>query len=136
MVAYLLHEMPEDYRADFSEAWMADPALHAELRRVEAELMDEYVRGDGASERRSRVETYLLPQDGQEAKLEFARALHQELSSPRPRRVSWAWLGAAAAIVVLAGLSAWFAWENRALHATGRRGSYGRHPSCRWRRRG
>ena len=116
MIAYLLHEMPEDDRADFSEDWMADAALHEELRGVEAELIDEYVRGDGTSERRSRVESYLLSQDGQEKKLEFARALHRELVPPGRRSVPRAWLGAAAAIVVLAGASAWLALENRALH--------------------
>jgi hypothetical protein len=122
MIAYLLHEMPEDYRAEFSEDWMADAALHEELRRVEAELIDEYVRGDGAPERRSRIESFLLSEDGQEKKLEFARALHQELAPPRhgsvsfpPARGSRAWLGAAAAIVILAGASAWLALENRAL---------------------
>ena len=116
MIAYLLHEMPDDYRADFSEDWIADPALHEELHRVEAELIDEYVRGDGAPERRSLIESYLLSQDGQRKKVEFAKALHRELGAPRHRNVFPAWLGAAAAIVVLAGASAWLALENRALH--------------------
>jgi hypothetical protein len=116
MIAYLLHEMPEDRRASFSEDWMAEPTLYEEIQRVEAELIDEYVRGDGSPERRSRIEKYLLSQDGQEQKLEFARALHQELMPHRQRTISRAWLGAAAAIVVMAGGSAWLAFQNRALH--------------------
>src|ERR1700722_12016305 len=116
MIAYLLHEMPEDHRASFSEDWMAEPALYEEIHRVEAELIDEYVRGDGTPERRSRIEKYLLSQDGQEQKLEFAKALHQELQPGRPGKFSWRWLGAAAAIVVLSVGSAWLAFENRALH--------------------
>jgi hypothetical protein len=114
MIAYLLHEMPEEDRASFSEDWMADTALYDELHRVEAELIDEYVRGEGAPERRRRMEKYLLA--SQEQKLEFAKALHQELVPQRQRRTSWAWIGAAAAIVAMAGGSAWLAVENRALH--------------------
>jgi hypothetical protein len=116
MIAYLLHEMPEDQRASFSEDWMAEPALYDEIHRVEAELIDEYVRGDGTPERRSRIEKYLLSQDAQEQKLEFAKALHQELVPRRQRGTSLAWLGAAAAIVVLSVGSAWLTFENRALH--------------------
>ena len=116
MIAYLLHEMPEDRRASFSEDWMADAVLYEEIHRVEAELIDEYVRGDGTPERRSRIERYLLSQEGQEQKLEFARALHQELVPRRQQRTSWTWLGAAAGIVVLIGGSAWLAFENRALN--------------------
>ena len=48
MIAYLLHEMPEGCRSDFSEDWTADAALHEELHKAGAELIDKYVRGDGA----------------------------------------------------------------------------------------
>ena len=117
LIAYLLHTMPEDARGELGEQWMSDPELHEQLRMAEAELLDGYVRCELDSDRRSRVETYLLSSESQRRKLIFARAL-QTAVSPYPRRgVAWRPLafGSAAAALVLAGVAIWFAGQNRNL---------------------
>jgi len=60
LIAYLLHRMPEEARASLAEQWLADPALHEQLRMAEAELLDAYARGEAAPEDRQAIETWLL----------------------------------------------------------------------------
>ncbi len=106
LAAYLLHEMPEEERGAFSEQWLSDPELHAELRAVEAELLDEYVRGSASARRRGQVEEWLLVGESQQAKLQFATSLHRRLRRTQP---SWPkralWLAAIAAGLIVAWLA-------------------------------
>jgi hypothetical protein len=112
LIAYLLHEMPEEDRAAFCEEWIADAQLHEDLRMMEAELLDSYVRGEGSVVQRGRIEEYLLSQEGQAKKVAFARSLQQAVRSRERRPVLWAWMGMAAAILLLAGTSLWLWREN------------------------
>ena len=100
LTAYLLHEMPEEERWAFSEQWLEEPGLHAELLAVEAELLDEYVRGDASVPRRAQIEEWLLVGEGQEAKLQFAKALHRRFRRSLPSRLKLSWWLAAAAVLI------------------------------------
>jgi hypothetical protein len=114
LIAYLLHETTEEERLAFSEKWISDADLHEQLRMMEAELLDAYVREDVGPERRRRIEMYLLNSERQQEKLALARALHDEL--PRVRRaIPWAPVAAAASILVLAGGTLWLVRENGSL---------------------
>jgi|SRR5579871_613800 len=108
LIRYLLHQMPEDDRAAFLDRWSDDPELHEQLRMAESELFDAYAGGDLGPEERRRVEEYLLVSESQRQKLAFAEALRTSLSRRPRRRIVWPWLSAAAAVIVLAGMSFWF----------------------------
>src|SRR6185369_1719494 len=117
------HRMPEEARASLAEQWLADPALHEQLRMAEAELLDAYARGEASPEDRQAIEIWLLTSASQRDKLAFAEALTIALPGPpapaAPRLVAgraWRWLAAAAAaIVLLTGGVWWLARQNVAL---------------------
>ena len=46
MIAYLLHEMPEAERTAFAERWFNEPELYERVQMAEAELLDEFARGN------------------------------------------------------------------------------------------
>jgi len=115
LIAYLVHQLPEDERAQVAEQLTADPAVHEELRLAEAELLDQYVRGDLADGQRALVEQFLLTSETQQRKLAFAAALHTAMAGKR--RTSWSWvaLAAAAAFIAVAGGAVWLTVQNARL---------------------
>jgi hypothetical protein len=115
LIAYLLHEMPEDERDAFAERWFVDPAMHEELRMTEAELLDNYARGSVSRSRRQRIERYLLDSEPQRRKLAFAAGLHAALPVERHSYPAWITWSVAAALALVAGLSIWLAVQNRNL---------------------
>ncbi len=114
LIAYLLHQMPEEDRAAFAEKWFAEPELYERLQMVEAELLDDYVRGKLSPEQRRDVEQHLLGSETQRRKLAFAETLQAAL--PRRRRfpVLWAAL-VAAMILIVAGVAIWLGIQDRTL---------------------
>ena len=114
--AYLLHRMPEDQRDAFAEKWFADPELYQQVVDAESELLDAYVRGALSRNERGQIERYLLTSEVQRQKLAFAAALHALLPKPVRRSVPWVGVAAAAAIVLLAGISIWVVQQNRNLN--------------------
>jgi hypothetical protein len=115
LIAYLLHQMPEEQRVALEDRWMEDPDLHQQLRSLEAELLDAYVRGDVSANDRTSIESFLLTSDSQRRKLEFARALQIAVSTPHPSARPWGMLAAVAACLVLGAAVWWMAWQNLAL---------------------
>jgi hypothetical protein len=111
VIAYLLHEMPEDEREAFAERWFVEPELSEELRTVEADLLDAYARGTALGEQRKQIERWLLGSATQRRKLDFAQALAAAIPAAvhqtTPRRgIPWAALGAVAAgLALLASLA-------------------------------
>ncbi len=106
VIAYLLHEMPEDEREAFAERWFVEPELSQELRTAEADLLDAYARGTAPNEQRKQIERWLLGSATQQRKLDFAQALATVLPVKAPRRIPWAALGAVAAgLALLASLA-------------------------------
>jgi hypothetical protein len=126
--AYLLHQMPEEERAAFSERWEADPDIYDELQMAEADLLDAYVRDSVSPRERSLIEEHLLSSERQLQKLAFAEALHQSMVGPnrtRPSAAGWrigsdrrrrVLMGVAAAVTVLAVSGAvWMETANQEL---------------------
>ena len=114
MIAYLLHEMPEAERTAFAERWFNEPELYERVQMAEAELLDEFARGNVSRADRRRIEQYLLGSELQRRKLAFAAAL--QATFPRPRAVRVPWTAIIAATLVLSlGLSGWLGLQNRTL---------------------
>jgi len=107
--------MPEEQRAALEDRWIEDPDLHQQLRSVEAELLDAYVRGDVSVSDRTSIESFLLTSDSQRRKLEFAQALRTAVSPPHKRARPWGMLAAVAASLVLGAAALWMGWQNLAL---------------------
>lgn len=105
LIGYLLRTLPAGGREALEERWMLDPALYEQLQAAEADLLDQYARGELSADVRARVETCLLGSPRQREKLLFAQTLQKALVVPRRSRVSWRWIGAAAAIVILGGVT-------------------------------
>jgi hypothetical protein len=112
LIAYLLHELPEDQRAALEDRWAADVELHEQIRMAEAELLDAYARGELSAAERKKVEACLLASESQREKLAFARSLAGAFPSAKRLRVSWRALAAAAAIVLMTGVTAWLGYQN------------------------
>src|SRR6185436_1582237 len=111
VIAYLLHQMSEADRAAFAERSLDDAELHAQVRAVEADLFDDYVRGRLAPDERTRLERYLLGSAHQQQKLAFAEALARTFPARAPSATAARLLVAAAALIlVLAGTAGWF-WQ-------------------------
>ncbi len=112
MIEYLLHEMPEGERAAFAERWFTEPDLYERLQTVEAELLDDCVRGKVSRGQRRKIEQYLLDSEYQQRKMAFAAALHAAL--PRPKIVRVPWLAVVAALLVVSlAASLWLGLQNR-----------------------
>lgn len=112
MIAYLLHRMPDEERTALAERLMTEPDVYEAIRAGEADLLDGYARGTLNDDDRIGVETHLLGSAGQQEKLAFAKALVAAMPVARRRTVPWAWIGAAAAFVLLAAGAARVGLDN------------------------
>jgi hypothetical protein len=75
MVRYLLGELADPERNRLEEQYFQEDALHERLLAVEAELIDDYLRGDLTNDRKHRFESrYLTTPEGIK-KVQFARSL-------------------------------------------------------------
>jgi hypothetical protein len=117
VIAYLLHDMPEDEREAFGERWFTDPELGEDLRMTEADLLDAYARGKVSAEQRKKIERWLLGSSTQRQKLDFAQALAKVVPDTAPRRIPWALLGAVAAGLILVASLALSILHNRQLES-------------------
>jgi hypothetical protein len=122
VIAYLLHDMPEDEREAFGERWFTDPELGEDLRMTEADLLDAYARGKVSTEQRKKIERWLLGSSTQRQKLDFAQALAKlvpdtQRPNAAPRRIQWALLAAVAAGLILVASLALSILHNRQLES-------------------
>jgi hypothetical protein len=114
MIAYLLHQMPEEERDAFAERWFTEPELYERLQILEAELLDDWASGKVSPTERHLIERYLSGSQSQRRKMAFATALHNAMPRPRVRRVPWMAM-VAALLVASLGLSLWLGLQNRRL---------------------
>src|SRR5262245_47774225 len=110
LVRYLLGELTPEEQALVEARYLADSEFHDELRAVERDLIDQYVRGELADT--AAFESRFLTSPSRRQKVEFARALAK--TKPPGRHVAQStWLPVAAAVAIAVGA---------ALLAPGRRG--------------
>src|ERR1043166_8844967 len=81
MVRFLLDELAEEERQEFEERFFLDDGLHDQLRAVETDLVDGYVRGTLDEARRRRFERAFLASPERRRRVENALALKGYISS-------------------------------------------------------
>jgi hypothetical protein len=112
VIRYLLGQLPSDEETAIEERYLADPDFNDDVRAIERELIDQYVRGDLPD--RDAFEQRFLASPVRRQKVEFARAF-MKLSQastgvPGAARTSRglhvsnrAWLAVAATLAVVVG---------------------------------
>jgi hypothetical protein len=83
MIPYLLGELSEEEQSAFERACLGDDSIFEELLAVEAELTDDYVRGDLVGTRRTAFEKRLLNSPDSAKQLRLARLITQNDPSRR-----------------------------------------------------
>lgn len=84
MIQYLLGELPPAWQEQFEERFFTDQESFAQLKRVEDQLVDDYVSDVLSDEQRKCFESYYLNSDRRRQKLKFAQALKRSLSEVTP----------------------------------------------------
>jgi hypothetical protein len=125
MTRYLLGELSDAEREQFEERYFSDPALFAELARVEDDLIDDYVRGRLTPGFQRQFEAVYLATAAKSERVRFARALlarvDERSATPavEPAQIggrpplSWWTVGLASAAAVLLSVAAWYAIDSR-----------------------
>ena len=72
---YLLGDLPEEEQSRIEDRAFADREYLQDILSVEADLIDEYVRGELSDFERRQFESRFLTSSGRRQKVEFARAL-------------------------------------------------------------
>lgn len=83
LTRYLLGEMPDDERERLEEAYFADDGAFEQILIAEEELIDAYARGELSAQERKRFEELFLASPRGRARVQFARALTDAVSSAR-----------------------------------------------------
>jgi len=130
---YLLGGLSAQERTALEDRYVADESTFQELVAGENDLIDSYVRGLLSEAERREFEKNYCTSPRRQARVEFAAALNRTCARKRgatpgaaprtgwpailaliasPRLLAWA---AGAAVLALAGFSAWLLFENRAL---------------------
>lgn len=132
MVPYLLGELSEQDQTMFEHACLNDDQLFEELLAVEAELADDYVRGDLVGVRRAAFERRLLHSPEGAKQIALAKLITRTGRSqikavartvPTERRVNWwssGWFAGpaqfvpvGAAVILVIGISLGLLWWNK-----------------------
>jgi hypothetical protein len=94
--AFLFGELAADEVEQLDELTMVDDEVAARLHKVEADLMDGYVRGELSEATREKFETIYLSTPERRSRVAFAEELMRRLSPARPpvvdakpKRSSW-----------------------------------------------
>ena len=106
LVEYLLGSSPDQDAAIFDEASIADDEFAGRLRAVEHDLLDAYVSGELAGDRRKQFEAIYLASSSGRARVRFAEDLARRAvagaAAPAARRtVTWGWALAASLFVAV-----------------------------------
>lgn len=84
MIQYLLGELPPAAQERLEEQFFTDQKSLEKLKRVEDQLVDDYVSGVLSPRQREQFESHYLNSDRRRAKLQFARTLKQTLIDDAP----------------------------------------------------
>jgi hypothetical protein len=82
---YLLHDCGEDEASAMEDLYFRDPQRLEEIQDVEAELLDQYVRGRLPEADRIRLERHYLASPARRQRVGFARALAALVDTERER---------------------------------------------------
>ena len=80
IIRYLLNELSADDQARFEETYLTDEDLFEQLRAVEEELIEDYVKGQLSEPERHRFERHYLASDQRRARIQTAKELVEECS--------------------------------------------------------
>jgi type II secretory pathway pseudopilin PulG len=80
---YLLGELPETEQSALEEKYFTDPQIFNEVLETESELVDDYVRGQLASEVRERFEQSYMAHPARSERVKFAAALATRLDQKK-----------------------------------------------------
>jgi hypothetical protein len=80
IIKYLLNELSADDQARFEEAYFSDGSLYEQVRALEEELIEDYVKGDLPRHEHRLFERHYLASDERRARIEAARELVQVCS--------------------------------------------------------
>jgi hypothetical protein len=99
MIAYLLDQLTEAERARLEERYVDDDAFYEELKAVETELIDSYVRGGLSGNDRDRFEARYLASRQLRERIAFARELAAQTAersavTTPPAGLPWRWFPA------------------------------------------
>jgi hypothetical protein len=75
IIRYLLNELSEEDQTHFEDAYLVDGSLFDQLRAVEDELIEDYVRGNLSDRERRLFERHYLASEQRRARVEAARQL-------------------------------------------------------------
>jgi hypothetical protein len=81
IVRYLLNELSEEDQEHFEDAYLADENLFDQVRAVEEELIEDFVRGDLSDRERQLFERHYLASEQRRARVAAARQQVQVCSS-------------------------------------------------------
>ena len=80
IIRYLLNELSAEDQARFEEAYLSDEGLFEQVRALEEELIENYVKGDLSGRERRRFERHYLASNQRRARIKAARELVQVCS--------------------------------------------------------
>jgi hypothetical protein len=84
IIRYLLNELSDEDQARFEEAYLADGSLFEQVRAVEEELIEDYVKGNLSSSEHRLFERHYLASEQRRARIETARQLVHLCSLEQP----------------------------------------------------
>jgi hypothetical protein len=84
IIRYLLNELSDDDQARFEEAYFGDRRLFEQLRALEEDLIDDYVKGGLSGDRRHRFESHYLAFGQRRVRIETARQMVELCSLNAP----------------------------------------------------
>jgi hypothetical protein len=85
MVRYLLGDLRGEDESRFEESYFENDEIYLQLKTVERDLIDAYVRGELSTREREQFETHYLSDPGRRQRVEFAKALARSFSRPGVR---------------------------------------------------
>lgn len=88
MIRYLLGELPQPWQEHFEEQYFSSDKHFENLRRVEDQLIDDYVADLLSPDAKARFEAHFLSSDRRRRKVELARAIKDGIETASESSIS------------------------------------------------